>query len=498
MEHIARVSADTPAAGNAAVPSPYDQQPYVSLPITYTQPARLAAMAQVFGVAAPPAERACVLELGCASGGNLIPLAARHPQARFVGIDLAQRHVADARRRIAALGLRNIEIRQADLATADLEDGRFDYIIGHGVFSWTPPAVRDAILRICGERLSDRGVAAISYNVLPGFHLRRVVRDLCLQHAGDGSPAERVRRIRTLLDQMAAVSDSGDPYGLVLKTEAARLARKPAAYVAGEFLAEHNEPYHFRDFVAQAARHGLRYLCEGDVPASCVERVAPAAVRQIRAHAGKDALMAQALADAFSGRTFRRSILVRATAGKPSARPIPAALRGLHVSGQGSGEGDDPGKEGARIGQLLAERFPASCTVADLSNAARMAEPSVLAVLLRLVVNGRVAISSLPLRVGSQADDRPCVWPIARAEAAARQPWVTSLRHTPVLLPRRWQRALSMIDGTLDRRAIECRLGDLRDHRDPHVAGPQNALKALMKFMETQALLQPSREGSGE
>jgi hypothetical protein len=67
----------------------YDLLPYPSMPITYTQPAHLAALATLFGLAAPAVDRARVLEFGCASGGNIIPLAARFPHASFSGIDLS-------------------------------------------------------------------------------------------------------------------------------------------------------------------------------------------------------------------------------------------------------------------------------------------------------------------------------------------------------------------------------------------------------------------------
>ena len=88
-----------------SVPTDYDLLPYPSMPIAYTQPAHLAALGTLFGLAPPAAEHARVLELGCAAGGNIIPLAARFPEASFLGIDLSQRHIADGQDRIAALGL---------------------------------------------------------------------------------------------------------------------------------------------------------------------------------------------------------------------------------------------------------------------------------------------------------------------------------------------------------------------------------------------------------
>ncbi|MDJ0892600.1 MAG: class I SAM-dependent methyltransferase, partial [Gammaproteobacteria bacterium] len=76
-------------------PDSYDQLPYESTPITETHPESLAVLGRWFGVQAPAPERCRYLELGCASGGNLIPLAWRFPQGRFLGIELSRRQVAD-------------------------------------------------------------------------------------------------------------------------------------------------------------------------------------------------------------------------------------------------------------------------------------------------------------------------------------------------------------------------------------------------------------------
>ena len=62
--------------------------PYVSLPIEASQPACLAAIARLHGLTPAAPDKASVLELGCGSGGNIIPLAARFPGAKFAGIDL--------------------------------------------------------------------------------------------------------------------------------------------------------------------------------------------------------------------------------------------------------------------------------------------------------------------------------------------------------------------------------------------------------------------------
>src|SRR5262247_2432106 len=113
--------------------SDYDQLPYLSLPIAFTQPSHLAALATLHGLAAcPDPERAHVLELGCASGGNLLPLAARWPKARFLGVDLAERQIADGQRRIKYFQLDNVALKEADLADLKLPARSVDYVICHG------------------------------------------------------------------------------------------------------------------------------------------------------------------------------------------------------------------------------------------------------------------------------------------------------------------------------------------------------------------------------
>lgn len=147
----------SPAYSQAEAGGDYNQLPYPSMPFTDTQPAHLAAFATLFGIVAPDIGCARVLELGCAAGGNIIPLAARFPQASFTGIDLSRRHIDDGGKRIAALALTNVRLQQADLTTLDLAGQQFDYIICNGVFSWVPKPTQEAIFRLCRQTLASNG-----------------------------------------------------------------------------------------------------------------------------------------------------------------------------------------------------------------------------------------------------------------------------------------------------------------------------------------------------
>src|SRR5262249_50612084 len=97
----------------------YDEVPYESLPFAQTHPDRLATVATLFGMRPAPADRSRVLELGCAAGGNLIPMALALPQSRFLGTDLSGRQIADGQKVVGALGLTNIELKHLSITEVD-------------------------------------------------------------------------------------------------------------------------------------------------------------------------------------------------------------------------------------------------------------------------------------------------------------------------------------------------------------------------------------------
>jgi trans-aconitate methyltransferase len=439
----------------------YDLLPYPSMPYAYTQPARLAAVAALHGLAAPDAGRARVLELGCAAGGNIIPLAARLPHAHFVGVDIVRRHIEDARARVAQLGLANVSFEQADLTTLAGDGAPFDYVICHGVFSWVPAAVQDAILRVCQSMLSPNGLAMISYNVLPGWHLRSIIRDICLRHVGvEGPPMQRVAKARAILADLADTASDSQPYGLLLRNEARRTAHRPASYILGEFLVPNNTPCYFSEFAARAEAHALAYVCEADLEASVSAAFVPATQAKIRANAGDDPMAMEQYIDYFSGRTFRCSVLARAGAGVRRARHYDA-LRHLHISSELRRDGDGFKDAHGRVVQSgepmvvralerLASAFPDTVSFAQLAggpldeaSSARLCRS-----LAAMVVSGRAEASTLPLRVGRADGEFPTVWAPARAEAAARQPWITSLAHAPVALKPAVAALIGYCDGS--------------------------------------------------
>ena len=135
----------------------YDEVPYPSHPYPNSHPDHLATVASLLGLSPPRTERCRVLELGCASGGNLIPMTLTLPDSQFVGIDLSGQQIVEGQKTVEAIGLTNIELRHMSILDVDDSFGPFDYIVCHGVYSWVPESVQDRILAICARTPRARG-----------------------------------------------------------------------------------------------------------------------------------------------------------------------------------------------------------------------------------------------------------------------------------------------------------------------------------------------------
>ena len=169
-------------AGTVFRETSYEELPYASQAFAETHPDHLASLARLYGLTPPPVERCRVLELGCAAGGNLIPMAVSLPGSHCVGVDLSRRQIAEGQATVAALGLRNVSLEVLSLADIGSSFGKFDFIVAHGIYSWVEEALREKILAICSQNLSPDGIAVVSYNTHPGWRARSMVREMMAYH----------------------------------------------------------------------------------------------------------------------------------------------------------------------------------------------------------------------------------------------------------------------------------------------------------------------------
>src|SRR4051812_17419319 len=123
----------TVASKPAAASTSYDLVPYFSKPNYPAHPDCLATVATLVGMTPAPLDDCRVLEIGCAAGGNLLPVALQFPRSKFVGVDLSPRQIEDGREVQRAVGADNLDLRAMSLVDLDHEFGKFDYILCHGV-----------------------------------------------------------------------------------------------------------------------------------------------------------------------------------------------------------------------------------------------------------------------------------------------------------------------------------------------------------------------------
>jgi SAM-dependent methyltransferase/methyltransferase-like protein len=475
----------------------YDEIPYQSIPFTDSHPENLAALGRLLGLDAPDPGRARVLELGCASGGNLIPMAFRFPEGRYLGVELAARQVEDGQRLLARLGLDNIRLEQGDIMALGPELGEFDYIITHGVYSWVPPAVQARILELCARHLSPQGIAYISYNTWPGWRMRGVIRDLLLYHTrGIEDPKQKLERAIAFLAGFEPVVTRVDTEAArYLGEELQRLRGSHPSYLYHEYLEAWNQPQFVSEFIATVEGHGLQYLCDADLKSmfpSVLGELAENWLDQFETLAEQEQYL-----DYLGNRCFRQSLLCRA--GAPLSHDLDIGrLRGQAFFA-------DPGlpaRPDLRKARTESFRFGAHKDVQvshPLAKAALMelnacypdaipfpelAEAAVtrvraagnetaaedinglLSELFVLFTHQAVGMTPLQHRFSRGNVERPRAHALARAQAAERLGHLATARHSTILLDAFSTRLIEYLDGSRTvPELVELLVGDILAQR---------------------------------
>ncbi|MFY3136173.1 methyltransferase regulatory domain-containing protein [Achromobacter xylosoxidans] len=322
---------------NQAISDAYDETPYTSNALSQTAPGHLRAVAHLYGLDSAPLARARVLELGCAAGGNLIPFAIAHPDAEVIGIDLSPEQINAGREVAEKLGLRNLDLRALSITDIDDSLGKFDYIICHGVFSWVPPVVREAILRVCRDNLAPEGLAFISYNVYPGWKTSDILRDaMQLNSFSASTPAEKLKKAKEMLGLLQHGLSSNNLMREAISKAAQILSQQPDHYLFHEYLEMVNSPCYFLEFIASIQQAGLAYVSDTQPEGSFPSNYGEATATAVAAMSGDaDRVMREQYLDFAVGRQFRQSVLVHAErADQILERPEASHLTSMLVSAE--------------------------------------------------------------------------------------------------------------------------------------------------------------------
>jgi SAM-dependent methyltransferase len=478
----------TGTPGNAAIAANYDALAYDALPHPVSHPDNVAAVATMFGLAAPPVATARVLEVGCNNGANLLPMAAALPDATFVGCDIAPLAIRSANESAAALALSNVRFVEADLAA--LDGGPWDYVIAHGVYSWVPAPVRDALFGLLRRALAPNGLAFVSYNTYPGGYVRRAAWEALRWHVRDAPAREdQLREARALAALLAEAGPTQEAADASVRNEFARIAAEADSPLYHDTLAEPNEPVWFHQFAEHAARHALAYVAEA-LPSMMAGGGLSARARQFLA--AQPRLAREQYLDIARVRRFRQSILARAEA-VGEGQLVPSRMASLQVSAamplmRAAAESRLPAAGGADAPVLrallesLVAAAPTARPVPDVLASAKAAPGgrSVEAVLLDAWVSGFAQLHALGPAAARTADAMPRGFSVARWQAPQREA-VTNLRHETIRLADPLARALlPLCDGRRDRVALAAALAGSGDPRDPALLAQVDGTLAML------------------
>ena len=467
---------------NAAVAARYDEIPYAALPHPLTYPDPLATVATFLGMRPPDVAQCRVLELGCNDGANLIPMAMSLPSAEFVGCDLSARALDAGRRVIAELGLSNTSLVKEDLSALSPSHGTFDYIVAHGIYSWVPAHVRDAVFALARARLSPNGVMFVSWNALPGCRVRQAAWEVLHAHV---DRIENPRLRLTEARKLARIIGEGGKawYDEAVRAEFRLIAQRSDSEVFHDDLAVPNDPVYFREFVAHAARFGLKYLAEVDLHSMSAADLSAEA----RAFLSTlDPLMREQYLDYIRLRRFRQSLLCRSDA-QSEMKIYPERVAAMHVSA-------DPSllraAEAGKVGELssgldtnhgehgpvrvlldtLVQRSPGAVTVAELKERIGALPRPLETILTHAFVSSIVSLHVHPASFATTATERPVASPLARLQARDSDA-VTSFAHVRVRLSDEdSRRLLTLLDGTRDRAALATAMSGPAFGHDPDKA----------------------------
>ncbi|MFL5061608.1 MAG: methyltransferase regulatory domain-containing protein [Xanthobacteraceae bacterium] len=494
---------------NDAATFAYDQMLYPGFPFSQTHPGRLATLASFHGMQPAPPARCRMLELGCGDGGNLIPVAYQYPDSVFLGVDLSARAIEIGQKAVARLGLRNIDLRALDITEMTPDDGQFDYIVGHGVYSWVPPHVRAKILSIFRNNLSRQGVAYVSYNCHPGSYLRDLARSIMLYHVRDNAdPQQRVQQGRALLQVLAEMSNDKEVYGVVLRSQYERISKMQEAVLHHDDLDAGATAFFLHQVVEDAAREGLQYLTDATAPLMTgalleLQSHSEPAIKLLQQIPVEDWVTREQYLDFIKGRMFRETLFCHHEI--ELRRPVALSrIRDFQISTdimpgapdldpQAPGRAEFKTRAGQRMSTdhglskavlvhlgaiwpqaigfdelvtaALARLGPAADSVRE--NLDEQLE-SLTEILMRSFCAGVIDVDVFPPRLAAGISERPEASLLARKQAETG-PLLTNLRHCTVVLDDPIsQRLLTLLDGT---RTIDQLMSDLA------AAAPQIARK---------------------
>ena len=295
----------------------YSELVYKSNPFNYTIPALLEAHGKLYGLTPKDSRKARVLELGSSFGGNIITQALYNPEAEFIGVDLTAEQVKKGNEVIEKIGLTNIKLLEKNILDVNEDLGKFDYIIVHGVFSWVPEDVKDKIIKICNENLTEEGIAYISYNTYPGWKEPDKIREMMIyanKYFPNISLGDKNQRGKTFIsivaEQMKSYNDIAEKKGDFIK-QIEEVIEMQDYYVAHEYLEHFNHPLYLNEFVDLLKKENLQYVSDVALRLSIISTYNQNTVEKLQQLSQGDPVIKEQCLDYILDTKFRRSLICK-------------------------------------------------------------------------------------------------------------------------------------------------------------------------------------------
>jgi SAM-dependent methyltransferase len=457
------------AIEDAVSANAYDQVRYPGAPQPSSHPARLSALACLYGRGFASPSRCRVLEAGCGDGANLLSMAATAPQSRFVGFDLAETAIAQACATATAAGVTNVEFSVMDIEDASETLGEFDYIIAHGVYAWVPAPVRDALMRLIGRTLAPSGLAFVSYNAMPASRVRQIVRDVLQDRVrGMTDIAEKFAAAKECMEFHAAIWSEDDPLRNAMREQMLATLRRAPEVLFHDEMGEIFEPQFVSDVAAHARRHGLEYLCDCSPALNSEAFFRSEENKELRERANDDWVRYEQLHDYLKLVRFRQTVLCHDN-GIIDRRAEWTRVRQLHAQGRFlPEEAENPSSDAfvfrADKGETSGHVSTSDVSLAALIDHIGAADPGSIPLesavpgpeigeaILRLFLSGSLSLQTVPFAFTLTPGERPLAHALARVQALRGEKRLSSLRHTAVEITDPASRHfIALLDGTRTR-----------------------------------------------
>lgn len=475
-----------------------DDFPCLSMPSSQTRPEYLRTIGKIFGMVPPLLEEARILELGCTSGENLFCFASNFPKAELLGIDSSKVQIEKGQKKIRDLGLKNLELRNISVAEIDDTFGQFDYIICHNVFSFVQEELREKILDIIKNNLVPNGIAYINYSTLPGWNMKKTIKDMMRFHASLFSDAqEKIVQSVSFLDFVSdGLKGNDTAYAHFLNTELDAIKTQKPIDIFHEYLENDNTSFYFHEFLDKAKKHGLAYLGDASIASMYGKNLGEKINDKLSAVV--DIVESEQYMDFFTNRKSRDTLLchehIQLHHNRISSNIFDECFIGALVSASQKLQNVDL-ENGEDLAFIIMDAYGYKNTVSTSSKLMKAffytlminvgypvsikglvtssikklhnsvdfegAYSEILQNLLELIFSGLINISFYPPLYINKILDRPKVSSLVRYEALQCQSWVTNQENASVTISAFSTLALRYMDG---KHTIEEILDQLVNH----------------------------------